>query len=226
MEEDMMNMTLSLFKDKSDVQKLQDIIETDIGKLPIGMSEFQITNFVLNNKEFCNPLFKYQQSKTELFVRIQGFVDSYYQMREAKAHIILAEGRIEELKSKTDLNKKVRDAKIELQNIEIEKNNYKLHSIEKQAKEKLREAIVFHNTFDKYKYLEDLPQEELNKMEEEGWQIKSMYYPELQERYGLTVQGQIEYPHENGGLKGLLQVLDNNNGRLQLKLKDDNKIEV
>lgn len=224
MEKNMINMTLSLFKDKSDVQKLQDIIETDIGKLPIGMSEFQITNFVLNNKEFCNPLFKYRQSKTELFMRIQGFVDSYYQMREAKAHIMLAKGRIEELEANKEQNQKVRDAKIDLQQIEIDKNTFKLDSIEKQAKEKLREALVFYNVFDKYKYLEDLSQEELNKMEEEGWRIKSAYYNELPERYGLTPRGQIVYPHEIGGLSGLLKALDNNNGQPTSQLRNENKL--
>ncbi len=208
---------LSIFTNNEDKEKISQLIDIDI-KIPIGMTEYQINNFVLNKKEFCTHLFQYQQAKMELFSRVQGFIDSYYQIREAQAKIKLSEGRIEELNNinntntnntntnNTNINQKVREAKIDLQQIEIEKNQFKLISIEKQAKEKLREALVFYQTFNQYKYLEDLPQEELNKMEEEGWRIKSAYFPELPSRYNLTPRGRSLYPHEIGGLPLLEQL--------------------
>ena len=45
---------------------------------------------------------------------------------------------------------------------------------------------------------------ELDKHEEENWKIKSVYYPELPERYGLTPSGFLKLPHENGGLNALI----------------------
>lgn len=221
----MKNQILTIFHDDQDKENIINLINANLGKIPIGMTQFQIENFVLNRKEFSTPLMQYQQAKMELFIRVNGFVDSYYQLREAKAKIELAEGRIEELSTNKELNKKIRNAKVDLQQIEIDKNTFKLTSIEQQAKEKLREALVFYKVFDKYKYLEDLSQEELNKMEEEGWRIKSAYYSELPERYGLTPKGQIVYPHEIGGLSGLLKVLDNNNGQIILQSKNDKNIE-
>jgi hypothetical protein len=222
---DMKNQILTIFHDNQDKENITNLINADLGKIPIGMTQFQIENFVLNRKEFSTPLMQYQQAKTELFIRVNGFIDSYYQLREANAKIKLAEGRIEEFKVIEELNQKVKDAKIDLQQIEIDKNTFKLTNIEQQAKEKLREALIFYKVFDKYKYLEDLSQEELNKMEEEGWRIKSAYYNELPERYGLTPKGQIVYPHEIGGLSGLLKVLDNNNGQVMLQLKNNQNIE-
>lgn len=220
----MKNQILTIFHDNQDKENITNIISTDLGKIPIGMTQFQIENFVLNRKEFSTPLMQYQQAKMELFMRLQGFIDSYYQLREAQAKIKLSEGRIEELEANKESNQKVREAKIELQQIEIEKNQFKVNSVETQAKEKLREVLCFSQIFNKYKYLEDLPQEELNKMEEEGWCIKSAYYNELPERYGLTVNGFIQYPHEIGGLKGLLKALDNNNEQPVLRLRNENKL--
>ncbi len=201
-ENDNKEKIISLFKDKSDIENIKGILDIDIGRIPNGMSDFQIENFVLNKREFTNELFQYKQSKVELFTRMNGFVDSYYQLREAQAKIKLAEGRIEDLQNNgNNLNVKIRDAKIELQEIEIEKNKFRLSSIEKQAKEKLREALVFYNAYDKYKYLENKSPEEIAKLEEEGWRIKSAYYQELFERYQWTPKGRLQLPHEIGGLK-------------------------
>lgn len=201
---------ISLFNNQSDIENIKSILDADILTPSSGMTAFQIDNFVLNKKEFCNPLFQYQQAKLEIMGRVNTFIDFYYQYREAKAKVKLAEGRIEELNSKSNINLKVKEAKTELQNIEIEKNNFKLKSIEAQAKDKLRETLIFYKTYDKYKYIEGLPKEEIAKMEEEGWRIKSAYFMELLDRYGLTPKGQIIYPHEKDGLKGLLDAYNSN----------------
>jgi hypothetical protein len=208
MEEDTKEKILSLFKDKSDLDKIKEVINIDLSKVPMGMSDFQINNFVLNKREFTNDLFMYKQAKTEIYSRINGFIDSWYQFREAQAKIKLAEGEIEDLKNEelNKLNPKVREAKIELQEIEIEKNKFRISSLEQQSKEKLRETLIFYNAYDKYKYLEDKLPEELAKLEEEGWRIKSAYYHELAERYQLTPKGFIPLPHTDGGLNKLVEL--------------------
>jgi hypothetical protein len=211
---------ISLFNNESDKESIGSILNIDISTLTSGMTAFQIEHFVLNKKEFCNPLFQYQQAKLEIMGRINTFLDFYYQFREAKAKIKLAEGRIEELNSNIDLNNKVKEAKTELQNIEIEKNTFKLKSIEAQAKDKLRESLVFYKTYDKYRYIENLPKEEIAKMEAEGWMIKSAYFQELVDRYQLTPNGFLKLPHADKGLEGLLSAYNGNNNQPQLQLKD------
>lgn len=208
MEEDTKEKILSLFKDKSDLEKIKEVINIDLSKVAMGMSDFQINNFVLNKREFTNDLFMYKQAKTEIYSRINGFIDSWYQFREAQAKIKLAEGEIEDLKNEelNKLNPKIREAKIELQEIEIEKNKFRISSLEQQSKEKLRETLIFYNAYDKYRYLEDKLPEELAKLEEEGWRIKSAYYQELAERYQLTPKGFIPLPHIDGGLNKLVEL--------------------
>lgn len=227
------NKILSIFDNKEDVEKVNQILGIDLGKIPMGMTQFQIQNFVLNKREFSTPLMQYQQSKTELFTRMQGFIDSYYQIREAHAKIKLAEAEIDDFNNST-LNQKMKEAKIELQEIEIEKNKLRINSIEKQSKEKLREALVFNLTYQKHKNLENMSQDYLDKLEEIGWRIKSAYYPELPQRYNFTPKGQMKYPHELGksaeeGLKVLMQMqeqqerlLENKNTMNQLLVSSDN----
>lgn len=207
-EKEQMQQVLTLFRDKKDLDGIKSILDAELGKIPMGMTEYQINNFVLNEREFCTPLMQYQQAKMELFTRVQGFVDSYYQLREAQAKIKLAEGEIEDLVQQQELNTRIREARIELQQIEIEKNRFKIDITEKQAKEKLRESLVFYRTYKKHRNLENLKPEEIAKIEEEGWRIKSAYYPELPQRYNLTPKGRLPYPHEEGGLKLLEELQD------------------
>ena len=99
---------------------------------------------------------------------------------------------------------KIKEARIELKKIEIEKNNFQIVNIKKIAKDKLNEALVFYKVYQKYKKFDEMDTAELAKHEEENWKIKSVYYPELPERYGLTPSGFLKLPHENGGLNALI----------------------
>lgn len=215
MEEDTKEKILSLFRDKSDLEKVKQIIDIDLGKIPMGMSTFQIENFVLNNREFTNDLFLYKQAKMEISTRINGFIDSWFQYKEGISKIKLAEGEIEDLQNNSiNLNSKIKEAKIELQEIEIDKNKFRVSSLEQQSKEKLREILAFYKTYDKYKYLEDKTPEELSELEEEGWKIKSAYYQELVERYQLTPKGFLQLPHQVGGLGKLIELQDREEKRI------------
>lgn len=201
---------LRLFNEESDVENLKEILDIDTGNVPLGMTAFQINNFVLNRKEFPSDLMQFQHAKLEIHTRIQYFADLYYQYREAKAKIKLAEARIEQIKSepldsipwsRAQAYKELREAKTELHEIEIEKNRFRLKNIQYMAKEKLREAMVFYQTYTKFKEFESMKPEELAELEEEGWKIKSAYYPELQHRYSLTPEGFVPLPHEKDRLK-------------------------
>lgn len=218
---------MTIFDSKDvDIETINKLINIDLEKVPVGTSTFQIQNFILNKKEFTNDLFQYQQARTELVARIHGFIDGYFQLKEVHAKIMLAEGKIEELllvksrqfsliqslrhtlryllnKSNSKGNEKVTNARIELQRIEIEKNLFKISVIQNQSKEKLREASVFYETYINYKWIEDLPQEKIDSLEEEGWSIKAAYYRELYDRYQLTPTGRHRLPHEIGGLKAV-----------------------
>jgi len=65
--------------------------------------------------------------------------------------------------------------------------------------------MCFLQEYKKHKKLETAGPEEIAKAEEESWRIKSAYYPELTDRYGLAPQGFLKLPHETGGLKALLK---------------------
>lgn len=187
--------------ENSDSDRLKPLLEIDFKGVTLGMTPFQIRHFVLNRKEFCTDFAQFQQAKLELYHRVMVLFDLYYQYRKASAEIKLAEGEIERLMNEPD--GKIKEAKIELQEIEIEKNQFQILNIKKQAKDKLAEALVFYDVYQRYKYFDEMSKEELEKYEEESWKIKSAYYPELTERYGLTPNGILKLPHEEGGIEAL-----------------------
>lgn len=208
---------LALFDDASDVENLTIVLDSNIGNVPLGMTGFQIDRFVLNKREFPTDLMQFQQAKLEIYTRVQALADLYFQYREAEARIKLAGGRIEQIGSEpaekiswsqAQAFKEVREAKIDLQRIEIEKNQFKMKNLQHLAKVKLSELLAFYKTYEKFRHFESMEPEELAKLEEEGWRIKSAYYPELPQRYNLTPQGFVKLPHEDGGLKKLLEVTE------------------
>jgi len=191
----------TLFNNNEDMKK----ININLNGIKLGMSEFQIRNFVLNKKEFPTEFTQFQQAKAELYSRVQTFNDLYYRYRKAEVKIKLSDGIIDDLKINNNINEKIREAKIELQEIEIEKNKLSMINIKKQAIEKLQESLIFYETYKKYQHFEEESHEVIKQLEEESWKIKSAYYPELIERYGLTPNGFLQLPHENGGLKKLIE---------------------
>lgn len=208
-----------LFNNKYDIEKIREIFSIDLAFIPAesGMSEFQLKHFLISEREFPTDLMKFRHAKFEIKHRRNIFIDLYYQYRESEAKIKLAEGEIEDFQSVQDshninsgTNQKIKDAKIELQRIEIEKNRYKIHTIEEEAAKILTETKIIYDIYNKFKKFDEMSKEELLELEEDGWKVKSAYYPELQERYWLTPEGFEKLPHENGGLKTLLNFRSNN----------------
>lgn len=201
---------LKIFEsEKLDVTKLENAFDIQINKLTFGMSPFQIKHFVLNRREFPTDFAQFLQSRMEIYHRLNIIIDLYYQYRECVSKSKLAEGRIEKI-SDEETYEKIKEAKIELQKLEIDKNSFKMVSIKNQAEDKLKELYEFYNVYKKYKDFESGSQKVIEEVEEEYWKIKSAYYPELWERYGLTPKGFSLLPHENGGLDSLIKLHENN----------------
>lgn len=194
------SMLTLLFQDKTAIESLAGI---NLDGVQLGMTPFQLEHFVLNRREFPTDFARFQQAKLELYHRIQILFDLHYQYRKAEAEIKLAEGEIERLQE--EALGKTREAKIELQQIEKAKNEFQLTHIRQQALDRLKEALVFKEVYEAHRQFDEMNPKEMAELEEESWKIKSAYYPELQERYGLTPCGFIQLPHETGGLEALMK---------------------
>lgn len=199
-----------LNKNKLDISELEKRLDMKIDGLTFGMTDFQITHFVLNKQEFPTPYSQFLQARMEIHTRVNTFIDQYYQYRECLAKTLLAKGRMEKIE-KEETYLKIKEGKLELQRIEIEKNGLRLASIKSQAEDKMRELQVFYRTYKEHRHFETDPPEEIRAAEEEYWKIKSGYYPELRDRYGLTPSGFLTLPHEEGGLEKLIELTGCNN---------------
>lgn len=198
-----------LESDKLDLTKLEDAFDIKFD-ITFGMTPFQIRNFVMNKKEFPNDFAQFLQARMEIYHRVNTIVDLWYQYRECVSKIKLAEGRIEKFE-KEETYTKIREAKIELQKLEIEKNRFRKDNIKNQIIDKSKESYIFYEIYKKHKHFETDPPEKISMEEEEYWRIKSAYYPELMQRYGLTPSGFLKLPHENGGLNNIIKLTNNEN---------------
>ncbi len=185
-------MISNLFYENTNKQTLIELI-SNIKDVPIGRSEFQIHHFVLNNKEFPTEWSKFQHIKHELHIGIQSLMDIYFQLEEAQANIELTKAEIEELQTETS---KINNAKIKLKQINIDKNKFRILSIYHTSQEQLKEIMTFYDIFNDLKELNYISHKDNKVMEEETWKIKSMYNIEFKNRYGLTPDGFIKFPHE------------------------------
>ncbi len=168
----------------------------DLEKINLGMTELQINYFVLNRKEFTNDFALFKQAKFELYSRIQVLTDLYYEYKTTLAKDKLYIGEYKEASVTNYANNDIKEGKLELILIKTERNNIKTINIRKQIQDKLKEANSFYKVYKKYKYIEELSEEEIKKLEEESWKIKTCYYPELTARYNFTPSGYIPYEHE------------------------------
>lgn len=187
-----------------DTEFKDDIFDMD--KINLGMSDIQIRYFVLNRKEFTNDFALFKQAKFELYSRIQALIELYYEWKTAVAKNKQYSGEYNKLKPRKprrllflSLNKdsdEIKEGKSELIQIKIERNKIKMLNIKKQIQDKLKETNSFYKIYKDYKYIEELSEEELKKLEEESWKLKSCYYPELVTRYNFTPKGYVPYAHE------------------------------
>jgi hypothetical protein len=190
---------LDLFKQDESKKSLTELMD-DIKSVPMGMSEFQIDHFVLNGIEYPTDWAKFQQVKLQLHLGIQSLVDMSFQVQEAQARIELNGAEIEDLTlssaSAPNHTTTINNAKAKLKQISIEKNKFKIASIQYTAHEKLREILAFYAIFKSLKEFDRITSEQSAEMEEATWKLRAAYNPEFRNRYGLTPEGFIPLPHE------------------------------
>lgn len=208
------NNIVKLFDDPNK-ELLKSLLDVDIDNLiasTSGTTRFRLLHLTaLGEKESPNDYLKYEQVKIEYYNRIKLFIDLLYQYNKAQADMMVIEAEIDELNINKELSTKLIQAKIAQHNVENDRLEYQIFTIKKIASAKLAELNILKELYDRLKYIDDIPQNEKAKLEEEGYRIKSAYFQELIDRYGLTPQGFIKYPHEEGGLKGLLEVYQKGN---------------
>jgi len=185
-------MVSNLFHENTNKQTLIELI-SNINDVPLSRSEFQIHHLLLNKKQFPTKWSKFQQVKIELHTGIQSLMDMYFQLEESQANIELIKAEIEELQTETS---KINTAKIKLKQININKNKFRILYIYHIAQEKLKEIMTFYDIFNDLRELDYISDKTNKLMEEEAWKIKSMYNAEFKNRYGLTPDGFIKFPHE------------------------------
>lgn len=162
--------------------------------IPLGMTEFQVKHFVLNEKEYPTDFSKFTQAKLQLYIGLQMLMDFYFQYQEAEANIELANAEIQEIKQNP--SQITSAAKIRLKEIDIDKNKFKIESLKHTAKEKVKELNTFYSIYKNLKKFEEINEEDAKKLEEKTWKIKSAYNSELTNRFGLTPKGFLKLPHE------------------------------
>ena len=167
------NRKLRLIKGNKDELFIASIGEL-LDKVQLGMSELQIKRFVLNDVEFPTDFGKYKQAKLELWVRFQNIVNLYFDYEQTIAEIELLEAEIDELKRSGD---RISLAKAKIKEVEIEKKRFNLEVIKKTVFEKLREARVFYEVYDRFKDFDKADAETIAKLEREFWEQKAKYDP-------------------------------------------------
>ncbi len=117
------------------------------GDLQLGMSAFQIRNFVLSDESFPLPDSKYHQAKLELYTRWQKITDLELSLRKSRAEAKLLQVR--RLKWQANLVSELSherleaEAQIELLQIEEERLEISRVALQKSCAETLREMRVF-----------------------------------------------------------------------------------
>jgi len=161
-------------------EKIKKLIPEILAKTYLGMTEYQIKNFVLNKKEFPTEWAKLQQAKVELYVRFKNIILLYFDWLEAKAKAKLYE---EQMKALSD--SPIDKAKKEIYRVKMLKELFKMDEIVKIVNDKIKESKAFLDVYEKYKHLDNLSEEEQKKLIEDTWRRKVIQMPTVfEERYG------------------------------------------
>ena len=113
-----------------------------------GMTDFQITHFVLSDKDFPTAAAKYFQARKELFVRYTNLVNGYQECRELEAEMGLLDAQIMEIEGK-DLTPTKR-ALAHLFIVKREKKAVRVAFVKKEASRQVREMQSFWRNHQHY----------------------------------------------------------------------------
>ena len=160
-----------------------------------GHSEFQIVNFVLNDKDFPLPDDKYYQAKKEAYVRYEGLVNLCFRLRRIESELKLVQLDIEELDAKlgyadqgmNTIEYKRTEIQTDIKKDAILKLEYERENIKKQAENILREINIFIREVERNKEIKEF--NSYDEKEEASWNIKMQGRPEIASMVRKQIRG-------------------------------------
>jgi len=176
---------------------LQSLLQTISRPDDLIASPYQIHNFILNRKEFCTDWAQMKQAKTEVFHRLCELNETAYDYAKKGLELKKLQRKLELLNPSEGEDKVIAQIDREMLVLDIQQEKFRLEMMRTSAHGRFLEAAEFFKTYSQYQHLENLPPEEIAKLEKAQWETKSMYYPELGQRYNLTPQGIQMFPHES-----------------------------
>ncbi len=166
---------LEVIREETD-RKMFEEVSKFIKEFHSGMSEIQITQFVLNEIEFPTEYGQYRQAKFELISRYNEIVNMYFELKKLRAKIKIKQEQRETTSS---------IARKELFDIEIEELEFRLNAVEGRLQTIINEARVFYRVYDRYRYFDSMSPDQLAKAEFNDWAAKTKNMPYVfEERYG------------------------------------------
>jgi len=195
-------ITTLLEEDKLSIyEDIQKNIIPIMNNTYLGMTPYQIREFVLNKKEYPTEYSRLQQAKLELYVRIKNMITLYFDYLESEARRELYLKKLQDLKED--------EPQYKLYQIKIMREEFKMGEIKKVLNDKLVECSAFLETYHKYKELDNLPGEEKDKLIVDTWREKVRQNPvvfdeKFGEEYLKTILSEEEY-NEYMSMKKMLQ---------------------
>ena len=167
----------------------------------LGMTPYQIKEFVLNKKEYPTEYSRLQQAKLELYMRIKNMVTLYFDYLESEAKRELYFRKMRKLEEDNPQHK--------LYQIKIMREEFKMGEIKKILNDKLVECSAFLEAYHKYKELDNLPREEKEKLIVDTWKEKVkqnpfVFYEKFGEEYLKTILSEDEY-NEYMSMKNIIR---------------------
>lgn len=176
-----------LFLLEDEQTELMDKTLSYFDSLHFGMSDFQIKNFVVNKVDFPTPFSRWRQAKMELWSRYCGVIESHFSYRETQAKLEIAEEKLIRLQNDEVLSEdKIRQGKIKLLEIKIERFMFQIQVSHKMVREKLNEMQSFFDVV-----LAEEPDVSDDEREEERkfWMEKMKQQPMVfKQRYDIGVE--------------------------------------
>lgn len=175
------------------VSKQFDIIESDDDKKILSdvcsflkdfaqpITDIQVNKFVLNNIDYPTDYAKIKQIKSELVVRYNSIIESYYNIKKKELEIELIN---EEISNEQHVIKK------KLKILENEKAVLQLMSEKSRLDVVLCELRIYYKYYNRYNNgFDNLTNEQKAALEEDLWNKKALNNPVVfEERYGNYIK--------------------------------------
>ena len=163
--------------------------------IDLGMTDFQITHFVLSDIEFPTAAAKYFQARKELFVRYTNLVNGYQECRELDAEAGMLKVQLMELENNVEMPAPRRIALHHLFSVKLEKKEVRIAFVKKEASRQVREMQAFWRNHQHYgAQLKKGVTQEL--AEPEKWSALASQPVRWYEKVKMLVTGQPPRPVE------------------------------